>query len=114
MTYEAIQTARDAISAATGRETHTAAIVLGSGLSSYAGTLPGAVEIPYSEIPGFPVPRVEGHSGSLYSAELDGHPVLVLAGRVHTYEGWDLTEVVFAVRTAVASGCSKIALTNAV
>jgi len=113
VTYETIQTARAAIAASTGRDEHTAAIVLGSGLSGYAATLPGAVEVPYGEIPGFPVPRVEGHSGSLFSVELDGSPVLVLAGRVHTYEGWDLTDVVFAVRTAVASGCSKIALTNA-
>jgi purine-nucleoside phosphorylase len=113
MTYEAIQTAREAIATATGRDEHAAAIVLGSGLSGYAATLPGAVEVPYADIPGFPVPKVEGHSGSLFSAELGAHPVMVLAGRVHTYEGWDLPDVVFAVRTAVASGCSKIALTNA-
>jgi purine-nucleoside phosphorylase len=113
MTYEAIQAARESIATATGREEHAAAIVLGSGLSGYAATLPGAVEVRYEDIPGFPVPKVEGHSGSLFSVELGGHPVMVLAGRVHTYEGWDLPDVVFAVRTAVASGCSKIALTNA-
>lgn len=113
MTYEKIQEARAAITAATGRDHHDAAIVLGSGLSGYAATLPGAVEVAYSAIPGFPVPRVEGHSGSLFSAELDGNPVMILAGRVHTYEGWELSDVVFAVRTAVASGCRTIALTNA-
>jgi purine-nucleoside phosphorylase len=113
MTYEAIQEAAGAIASATGRKTHATAIVLGSGLSSYAATLPGAIEVEYESIPNFPVPRVEGHSGSLFSAELGGNPVMVLAGRVHTYEGWDLSDVVFAVRTAVASGCSTIALTNA-
>lgn len=113
MMYEAIQEARASIAAATGRDEHRVAIVLGSGLSSYAAGLPGAVEVPYADIPGFPVPKVEGHSGSLFSAELDDNPVLVLAGRVHAYEGWDLADVVFAVRTAIASGCSKIALTNA-
>ena len=113
MTYEAIQEAKKEIASATGRGDHRAAIVLGSGLSSYAASLPGAVEVPYAAIPGFPVPKVEGHSGSLFSADLNGSPVLVLAGRVHAYEGWDLTDVVFAVRTAVASGCATIALTNA-
>lgn len=113
MTLEAIQKARAAIATSTGRDSHAAAIVLGSGLSGYAATLPGAVEMPYAEIPGFPVPKVEGHSGSLFSADLDGSPVMVLAGRVHAYEGWDLADVVFAVRTAVASGCGAIALTNA-
>lgn len=113
MTYEAIQRAAEAVAEATGRKRHAAAIVLGSGLSGYAATLPGAVEVPYASIPGFPVPKVEGHSGSLFSVELEGNPVMVLAGRVHTYEGWDLVDVVFAVRTAVMSGCSTIVLTNA-
>lgn len=113
MTYQAIHQAKAAIAGATGRDEHRVAIVLGSGLSSYPGGLSGAVEVPYSEIPGFPVPKVEGHSGSLFSAEVDGVAVMVLAGRVHAYEGWDLTDVVLTVRTAVASGCSTIALTNA-
>ncbi len=113
MSYDEIRRAQAAVAAATGRDEHAAAIVLGSGLSSYAATLPGAVEVPYGEIPGFPLPRVAGHSGSLFSVELDRRPVMVLAGRVHTYEGWDLADVVFAVRTAVASGCKTIALTNA-
>jgi len=113
MSYEAITEARDAIASATGRDRHAAAIVLGSGLSDYARSLPGAVELGYDSIPHFPVPRIEGHSGSLFSAAMDDAAVLVLAGRVHAYEGWDLSEVVFAVRTAVASGCDRIVLTNA-
>lgn len=113
MTFAAIQEATAAIAGATGRAEHRAAIVLGSGLSSYAASLPGAVEVAYTDIPNFPIPQVEGHSGSLFSADFDGKPVLILAGRVHAYEGWDLTDVVFAVRTAVASGCSTVALTNA-
>ena len=113
MTLERLDTAAGVIADATGRDRHALAIVLGSGLSDYAAGLPGAVEVPYSDIPGFPVPRVEGHTGALYSAEIDGEPVMVLAGRVHAYEGWDLADVVFAVRTAVTSGCGTIALTNA-
>lgn len=113
MSYEAIQEASAAIASATGRPQHRAAIVLGSGLSSYAASLPGAVEVAYADVPNFPVPQVEGHSGSLFSAEFGANPVLILAGRVHTYEGWDLSDVVFAVRTAVASGCGTVALTNA-
>ena len=113
MTLERLGAAAGVIAERTGRERHTTALVLGSGLSDYAAGLPGAVEVPYADIPGFPVPKVEGHTGALFSAEMDGHPIMVLAGRVHTYEGWDLADVVFAVRTAVASGCGTIALTNA-
>ncbi|NNF68460.1 MAG: purine-nucleoside phosphorylase [Acidimicrobiia bacterium] len=113
MTYEALQTAADHVARETGRESHDAGLVLGSGLSSYATTLPDAIELSYSDIPGFPTPRVEGHSGSLVSAMVGGHPVLVLAGRVHTYEGWEMSDVVFGVRTAAMAGCRTVILTNA-
>ena len=92
---------------------HKAALVLGSGLSDYASQLPDAIEIPYASLPGFPVPKVEGHGGSLFSAEVGGVPVLVFSGRVHTYEGWDLNDVVFGVRTAAIAGCGTVLLTNA-
>lgn len=113
MSYDELHAAVDVITEHTGRSSHAVAIVLGSGLSEYAATLPDAVEIPYTEIPGFPVPHVAGHGGTLVSTELDGTNVMVLAGRVHTYEGWPLDKVVFAVRTAVLGGASTIVLTNA-
>jgi purine-nucleoside phosphorylase len=113
MTLERLDAAAGVIAERTGRGRHTTALVLGSGLSDYAAGLPGAVEVPYGDIPGFPVPRVEGHTGALYSAKIDGESVMVLAGRVHAYEGWELEDVVFAVRTAVVSGCATIVLTNA-
>ncbi len=114
MNYEELESAALAIKQITGRGAHDAALVLGSGLSDYAASLPGAVEVPYGEIAGFPVPRVEGHAGSLYSVDLeDAGTVLVFAGRVHYYEGWPLDKVVFGVRTAVLSGCRVVVLTNA-
>jgi len=113
MNYDEIKAAAAEVAKQTGREHHDAAVVLGSGLSDYAATLPDAVEVPYADLPGFPVPRVAGHAGSLYSAVLDGHPVLVFAGRVHYYEGWPLDMVVAGVRTAVLSGAATVLLTNA-
>jgi len=113
MSYEELQAAAQAVRERTGRPEHRVAVVLGSGLGGYGPHLPGAVAVPYAELPGFPMPRVEGHGGTLYSAEPGGHPVLVLSGRVHTYEGWPLEKVVFAARTAVLCGCRTIVLTNA-
>lgn len=113
MTYHQIATATAAIAAATRRQSHEIALVLGSGLSDYAATLPNAIEVPYDRIPGFPLPQVEGHGGSLFSADLGGTNVMVLAGRVHLYEGLSLEEVVFGVRTAVHAGCGTVVLTNA-
>ncbi len=65
MGYELLQEAAAAISDRAGRSKHSAAVVLGSGLGDYAASLPNAIAIPYSEIPNFPTPKVEGHSGTL-------------------------------------------------
>ncbi|HUU61032.1 MAG TPA: purine-nucleoside phosphorylase [Acidimicrobiia bacterium] len=113
MSYEELQTAAAVVAERTGRPAHRVAVVLGSGLGDYAAGLPGAVRVPYADLPGFPVPRVEGHGGTLYSVEPEGNPVMILSGRVHAYEGWPLDKVVFAVRTAVLCGCPIVVLTNA-
>jgi purine-nucleoside phosphorylase len=113
MSYENLQEAARSIATATGRVRHEAAVVLGSGLSDYATSFDGAVEVPYDEIPYFPTPRVEGHAGSLFSVEVEGRAALLFAGRVHTYEGWELSDVVFGARTAAMAGCHTVLLTNA-
>lgn len=113
MSYTNLEEAARAVRAATGRVRHQAAVVLGSGLSDYATSIDGAIEVPYADIPHFPAPKVEGHAGSLFSVEMGGRAVLLFAGRVHTYEGWDLEDVVFGVRTAAIAGCHTVVLTNA-
>lgn len=113
MNYEELQAATATVADHTGRPSHNVALVLGSGLSDYAGTLPGAIELPYTDLPGFPVPQVAGHAGSLYSAEFEEGAALVFAGRVHYYEGWPLAMVVAGVRTAVMAGAKTVVLTNA-
>lgn len=113
MNYDRLKAAADAIAEKTGRAGHDAAVVLGSGLSRYAAELEGATDIPYADIPGFPVPSVAGHGGTLYSVPQGDGAVLMYAGRVHAYEGWDLDDVVFGVRTAALSGCRTVLLTNA-
>ena len=113
MGYELLQEAAAAIGELSGRSTHSAAVVLGSGLGDYAASLPDAVAIPYAEIPNFPTPKVEGHSGTLFSIDVAGAGALVFSGRVHFYEGWSLFDVVFGVRTAALAGCHTVLLTNA-
>lgn len=112
MNYGEIEAAAAYISERTGRN-HSVALVLGSGLSGYAADLPDPISIPYGEIPGFPVPSVEGHGGTLVSTRMGVGAALVFAGRVHFYEGWPLDKLVFGVRTAVLGGCSIVILTNA-
>jgi purine-nucleoside phosphorylase len=109
----ALHAAAVVIAARTGVDRHDAAVVLGSGLSDFAGRLDGAIEIPYEDIPGFAVPQVVGHGGMLLSVPIGNRRLLLLAGRVHAYEGWSMSEVVFGVRAAVSTGVKNIMLTNA-
>ncbi len=98
----------------TGFDEHDVAIVLGSGWSPAVVALgdPTAA-LPMAELPGFTPPSAAGHTGELSSVRIGEHRVLVLAGRVHAYEGHDLCHVVHPVRTACAAGARIVVLTNA-
>lgn len=111
--FDHLSAAADHLASRTGRPRHDVALVLGSGLSPYASSLPGATTIPYQDIPHFPVPTVAGHAGHLASADFGGAKVLAFAGRTHLYEDRPLDEIVFAVRVAVLAGCHTVVLTNA-
>ncbi len=110
--YEQLHEASDYVSRVAGRQ-HQVAITLGSGLGGYADGLPDAVTIPYADIPHFPVPTVAGHGGKLVSAVFGDTGVLILAGRVHYYEGRPLGDLVFGTRLAIVNGCGTVILTNA-
>jgi purine-nucleoside phosphorylase len=69
--------------------------------------------LPQAQLPGFTPPSALGHTGELLSVRIGEHQVLVLAGRVHAYEGHDLLHVVHPVRAACAAGARVIVLTNA-
>lgn len=88
-------------------------IVLGSGLGGFAERLADAAAIPYTEIPYFPCPTVEGHSGRLVIGNFAGSPVAVMQGRVHTYEGYSPEQVIFPTRVLARLGVRTLIVTNA-
>lgn len=88
-------------------------LVLGSGLKDFAKQVRDAVTVPFHEITGWPVPKVEGHGGSLVLGNVAGTRIACLTGRVHLYEGWKPCEVVRAVRTLRHLGVPNFLLTNA-
>lgn len=88
-------------------------ITLGSGLGALAERVEDAVAIDFRELPGFPVPSVEGHHGRLVLGRLGGQPVACLQGRVHLYEGHPPQAVVPLVRTLERLGCETYLATNA-
>jgi len=89
------------------------AIVLGSGLKSFADVLDDATEVPFADVPEWPKPRVEGHGGSVVFGSVGGVRIACLTGRVHLYEGWQPPEVVRCVRTLRRLGIGNFLVTNA-
>jgi purine-nucleoside phosphorylase len=89
------------------------AVVLGSGLGDFAGTLTGPVSMPYEQLPHWPAARVIGHEGRLVVGGVKGRTVAALAGRTHAYEGHDPGMVTFAVRAMGVLGVKTLILTNA-
>ena len=90
-----------------------AGIVLGSGLGSFTSQMEIEKEIPYSEIPHFPVSTVEGHSGKLIFGKLAGKQVVAMAGRFHFYEGYQPQQVIFPIRVMKYLGIKNLFLSNA-
>ena len=88
-------------------------IVLGSGLGTFAQEVEIEEEISYGEIEGFPVSTVQGHNGKYLFGTLAGHKVALMQGRVHYYEGYDITDVVLPVRLLGLLGIRTMILTNA-
>ncbi len=88
-------------------------IILGTGLGNLATQIVDAQEIPYTEIPNFPVSTVEGHSGKLIIGKLGNTQVLAMQGRFHYYEGYGMKDVTFPVRVMNALGIKNLFVSNA-
>ena len=89
------------------------AIVLGSGMSEVARQLAVRQSVSFAEVPGLAAPSVAGHQGRIALGDWAGRRVLVIAGRLHHYEGHPWDDVVAPVRTARGLGARVLLLTNA-
>jgi len=88
-------------------------MILGSGLNPLADAVQDADRIPYTDVPNFPRPTVEGHAGQLVLGRLQGLEVAIMQGRVHFYEGYPIQQVVFPVRVLQVLGIKTLIVTNA-
>ncbi len=88
-------------------------IVLGTGLTRLAGHVETDAVIPYKEIPHFPEPTVESHHGRLVMGMLSGKRVMLMQGRFHFYEGYDLKQVTHPVRVMKELGVTTLIVSNA-
>ena len=94
-------------------KTPTIGLILGSGLGDFADTLEDRVVIPFSEIPNFPKPTVQGHVGAFVIGTCQGKTVVALQGRIHYYEGHPQQVITIPVRIMSLLGVKRVILTNA-
>ena len=71
------------------------------------------MEIPYGEIPNFPISTVEGHSGKLIFGKLGKKDVMAMKGRFHFYEGYGMKHVTFPIRVMYELGIDTLFVSNA-
>lgn len=87
-------------------------IILGTGLGNLTDDVEIEAEIAYGDIPYFAASTVESHKGKLMFGTLSGHPVAVMAGRFHYYEGWTMQQVTFPVRVLKFLEIEQLVITN--
>lgn len=110
---DAVGRAADAVRARLGDMQPRVAVVLGSGLGRLADQVAGPVRVPYTAIPGFPVPTVPGHKGELVAGTLGGVPVILQSGRFHMYEGHSAQVAALPTRVFATLGAGTLIVTNA-
>jgi purine-nucleoside phosphorylase len=90
-----------------------AGVILGSGLSGLVEATTIQHEFSYNELPNFPVSTVEGHSGKLIFGQLGGKDIVLMSGRFHYYEGYDMQQVTFPIRVMKYLGATLLMVSNA-
>jgi purine-nucleoside phosphorylase len=88
-------------------------IVLGTGLGKLANEIENPIEAHYNHIPFFPLATVEFHSGKLIYGNFEGKKVVVMQGRFHVYEGYDLMDVTYPIRVMHKLGIKNLFISNA-
>lgn len=89
------------------------AIILGSGLGDLAEEVENKVIVKYSEVPYLPVSTVKGHAGQFVFGKLKGKNVVMMQGRFHYYEGYDINTLSLPIYILKYLGADKLIVTNA-
>ena len=88
-------------------------IVLGTGLGKLVDEIVDTVVAHYHNIPFFPLATVEFHTGKLIYGTLGGKKVVVMQGRFHLYEGYNMTEITYPIRVMHELGIKRLFISNA-
>ncbi len=88
-------------------------IVLGTGLGKLVDEIENPIEAHYNHIPFFPLATVEFHTGKLIYGTFEGKKTVVMQGRFHLYEGYDLMDITYPIRVMKQLGIQKLFISNA-
>jgi len=88
-------------------------VILGTGLGGLVDEIEIEHEIPYEDIPHFPVSTVESHKGKLILGKLGGKDVVAMQGRFHYYEGYTMQQITYPVRVFHFLGVKTMLISNA-
>jgi len=94
-------------------DTPRVGLVLGTGLCGLADAIECDAEVPYGDLPHFPLPTVPTRQGGLICGALEDVPVVAMQGRLHRYEGYTLAQVAFPVRLMRLLGTEALIVTAA-
>lgn len=89
------------------------AVILGTGAGDFVSKMDVKYTVPYKSLNGFPVSTAPQHAGNYVFGTMYGIDMIVMQGRVHYYEGYDMTEVVLPLRVMHALGATTVIITNA-
>ena len=96
-----------------GFESPEVGVILGTGLGQLVNEINIISEVSYNHIPNFPTATVEFHKGKLIYGELEGKKIIVMQGRFHLYEGYNLQDVTYPVRIMEKLGIKTLLVSNA-
>ena len=88
-------------------------VVLGSGLGNFVSQVEDAITLSYKDVPGMPLPTVQGHAGKFVAGKIGKERVYFMAGRLHRYEGYPPSQITFSVRLFALLGVRTYVATNA-
>ena len=88
-------------------------IILGTGLGGLVQEIEVDQEIAYQDIPHFRVSTVESHSGKLILGSIADKKVMVMQGRFHYYEGYDMKQITYPIRVMKLLGVEQLLISNA-
>ncbi|MDP4144817.1 MAG: purine-nucleoside phosphorylase [Bacillota bacterium] len=88
-------------------------IILGSGLGNLAEQVENKVIIKYSEVPNLPTSTVKGHAGQFVFGKFKGKNIMMMQGRFHYYEGYDMRNLSLPVYIMKYLGVENLIVTNA-